>query len=441
MQALGGDDIISDVSGNNTLYGGLGNDQLVVAIDLTQPIGAPLFQNLFGDAGNDSLSLSHSSGKMYGGIGDDVLTGSILGTDAFKTDFFGGDGIDRAIVDVTGTSVILAADASGIRIDNLVRGHINGIESLVLSVAADTATLATTLGDDTVTFTGRSASISALGGNDLVQVTGAAGVLTLDGGQGNDRLVLDFAGQSAGRVLLDLRTAAGTVQVGSGTVGSVTGFETLNFLGGSVYGDEVHGGAGNDIIGYAGSSFGYGIPSSYGNDIYDGGDGADSLFGGYDYDTLYGGNGNDVLMGGEGGDLLYGGPGDDVLTGGYGIDTMGGGLGRDTFVFRSTADMGLMIGEVDTITFFAVKTDGPGFIDRIDVQKIDTNTDTAANPPNTAFAFIGSGAFTAVGQVRVVQLGSDAYVEINNGGSLDVDYRICLAGFNAATIGAEDFIL
>ncbi len=441
VTGLGGDDVIGDSSGNNTLYGGVGNDQLVVSIDLTLSITAPLFQSLYGDAGNDTLGLANSSGKLYGGTGDDLMIGAILGANAFKADFFGGDGNDFLLMDLSGSNVAFATDGSGIRVDGTVRGHVNGFESMVLNVVADTSKLGGTLGNDIFTVTGTTATISALGGNDVVAIKGGTGLLALDGGLGNDMLQLNFDGEATGRVLLDMRTAAGTVQVGTGPVGSITGFETLVFAGGSVLADEVHGGAGNDIIGYADSSYGYGILSTYGDDLYDGGNGDDSLYGGYDSDKLYGGNGNDLLMGGEGGDYLYGGNGDDVLFGGYGNDTMAGGNGSDTFVFRQTADMGVAIGAVDNINSFTVKLNGSGYIDRIDIQKIDTNTDTEANPPGDAFTFIGSAAFSDIGQVRVVQIGASSYVELNTGGSLDADYRICLVNFQASTIGAEDFIL
>lgn len=66
--------------------------------------------------------------------------------------------------------------------------------------------------------------------------------------------------------------------------------------------DELHGGAGNDIL------YGQG-----GSDLLHGDDGNDVLSGGAGKDTLFGDAGNDVLLGGKGDDILYGGSGGDTF--------------------------------------------------------------------------------------------------------------------------------
>lgn len=57
-----------------------------------------------------------------------------------------------------------------------------------------------------------------------------------------------------------------------------------------------------------------------GNDVIDGGDGADKLFGDNGTDILLGGAGRDTLDGGNGSDILFGGAGDTIATGGNGPD-------------------------------------------------------------------------------------------------------------------------
>lgn len=72
-----------------------------------------------------------------------------------------------------------------------------------------------------------------------------------------------------------------------------------------------------------------------GNDLANGGDGADELqtFGGDD--TLIGSAGDDTLDGGAGKDVLKGGTGNDRLIAGDGDDRFDGGLGDDTLDLRA----------------------------------------------------------------------------------------------------------
>jgi len=53
--------------------------------------------------------------------------------------------------------------------------------------------------------------------------------------------------------------------------------------------------------------------------------------------------GNDVINGGAGDDYIYAQEGNDVITGGLGADTIYGGRGADTFLFESIADAGDVI--------------------------------------------------------------------------------------------------
>ena len=60
--------------------------------------------------------------------------------------------------------------------------------------------------------------------------------------------------------------------------------------------------------------------------------------GGGGNDRLYGGGGDDELLGGEGNDLVRGGDGDDTLDGGTGNDVVDGGAGTDTLRFSGTPE-------------------------------------------------------------------------------------------------------
>src|SRR5262249_23991005 len=63
--------------------------------------------------------------------------------------------------------------------------------------------------------------------------------------------------------------------------------------------------------------------------------GANILNGMAGADLLRGLGGNDKLLGGIGADTLIGGAGNDRLTGGAGIDTLTGGPGNDVFVLNA----------------------------------------------------------------------------------------------------------
>ena len=121
----------------------------------------------------------------------------------------------------------------------------------------------------------------------------------------------------------------------------------------------------------------------------------DMLFGSRGDDVLNGGGGWDTLLGGIGNDRLNGGTGDDDLVGGAGRDVLTGGTGCDAFFFQSVADSPAGAGH-DVITDFE---SGRDYIDLFDV---DAN---AGRSGNQAFTWIGSAAFTAAGQLRVVQAG------------------------------------
>lgn len=157
-----------------------------------------------------------------------------------------------------------------------------------------------------------------------------------------------------------------------------------------------------------------------------GGARADRLSGLGGNDRLVGNFGNDTLDGGIGMDTLIGGADNDILIGNAGADTMTGGLGSDTFKFlNKTHSFGA---STDIITDF----DDGGSGDRIDVSALFPRT----------MSYIHTGAFTAWGQVRVVDVaGPDVLVEVNTGGSLAADFTIRLKTTAIGAMGADDFVL
>ena len=165
------------------------------------------------------------------------------------------------------------------------------------------------------------------------------------------------------------------------------------------------------------------VAGGAGEDQLLGGSQNDSLDGGADGDTVNGGVGDDTLLGGDGSDRLVGSAGDDVLLGGLGGDMLVGGAGADVFRFLAPAESARGGPGRDTIRDFQ-----PG--DRIDLSAIDAN---GALPGDPLFDFIGTAAFTAPGQIRVLESGANTIVQVNIAGSGLADMAIRLMGVHSLT--------
>jgi Ca2+-binding RTX toxin-like protein len=187
--------------------------------------------------------------------------------------------------------------------------------------------------------------LTPVAGNDTVNAGAGDDVIyqqdvgydIVDGGDGNDRLVLDYSGETTaygypGRGIWAFYYDAGG-----------------NYLAQSAVGVEVAAPANTARWGI--HSYGYRVTYTgieqlevTGTPLDDyvlGGAGADVLRGGAGSDVLVGGGGNDLLEGGAGGDVLESGGGEDTLQGGDGDDTLralneiqqiDGGAGTDRLV-------------------------------------------------------------------------------------------------------------
>jgi len=142
--------------------------------------------------------------------------------------------------------------------------------------------------------------------------------------------------------------------------------------------------------------------------------------------VMIGNSGANTLTGGAGVDTISGGDGNDIIVGGTGNDSMTGGLGNDTFVFNALNESGIGVGNNDVITDFS-----PG--DIIDLTALDANAGVAGDQ---AFTFIGSNAFTAAGQLRVVLSGGDTIIQANtNAATGTIEFELRLLGAHTLTTG------
>jgi Tol biopolymer transport system component len=421
--------------------------------------GASLDASISGD-GRYVVFESAASNLVAGdsnGVNDVFLRDTVAGTTLRLSVGLGGAQANgasfHAEISADGHYVTFSSAAS-----NLVAGDGNGVTDVFrVSLAASNAA-------DWMVGSDANDSLSGLGGSDILtgglgddQLQGGVGMDTLDGGAGIDTAV--YTGSAAG-VTVNLSTgrgiggdAEGDIYVGIENVrGSnvrdiIDGTAGANRLQGSGGDDVLRGGAGADIL--DGGGFGIGNSESDTASYYtssigvtinlaagtaSGGDAqGDTLI---SIENLSGSQGNDVLIGSDFPNvtnILEGWGGDDVLSrgGNDGTDILRGGAGADRFVFDRT--------EVSPVGVVYVVIDDFSHAqgDKIDLSAIDADTTT---PGDQAFTFIGTAAYTGVGQLRysVTAPGVTTIAgKLDNiGGS---DFHLTLTG-NIALV-AGDFVL
>ena len=364
----------------------------LVAASLALPASASAAATCSFDAAAAKLTIGMSSS------GDTALrkasTGAILvdgvacGATVTNTDTIeatGASGPQRLVIDLAGGQLApgkTAEPGASAEIEIVVDGATgsegpSGDEVLVKGTnsantlrvgAAGILLNADTDADVTLTRVER-AALDTLGGNDILDGTGATLPLRLLGGAGNDRLTggdvadhldggtgndtelgggggdtfaqgatangadrLDGGSSPYDRLDYSARTAGVTIDL-DGVADDGAAGELDNALNTIEY---IDGGAGNDSITadqvlYQSMQ----LRGNGGNDTLSGGSNYDYIYGAAGADTVKGGGGSDSLYGGEGNDKLEGGDGGDIFfedeTGlPNGADDMRGGPGVDT---------------------------------------------------------------------------------------------------------------
>ena len=491
-----GTDYITTQGGRDTIDGGAGRDTWLMQMasapgavsfthngltgaasigGLATAIGIEHVRAALG-VGNDSITLTDAENdEVNSGGGADKFT--IIRPNSLSLD--GGSGIDSA--------TIVTSDEGSWVYDN--RFLSNGVGGFNVDLSgAGGGNLANFERLD-VTF-GSSGDLVIV---DLVPLQQGA-TLKLDGGLGEDHLILDFSSFAKAKVALAVN--------GSLTIAGATfaGFETFDFTGtagndqlagGSTF-NRIDGGAGNDIIqGGAGSdrlTGGTGNDKLYtmggGDDLFGGlgndsyyidftdvdvmiteyfGEGSDTIYssvdavafqnveklvltgiadtvalGNEDNNTLTGSVGNNTLFGGSGNDTIKGGAGSDRIYGDEGKDKLYGDAGFDVLSGGDGADQFIfdqnaIDGITDLIEDFAHSQK-----DKINLSAIDADGDGGA--ANGKFAFIGTASFALVrGQVRYELDGGSTYVQADINGDGVADLSIALIG--ATKLVATDFVL
>lgn len=247
-------------------------------------------------------------------------------------------------------------------------------------------------------------AINGNGGDDIIFVrdggTAAAGDrITLDGGAGAD-LMIGGAGNE--RLIVD---EAGDVAAGGGGVDTVEAAISFTLP------DDIENLV---LIGSAADGVGNGFANS-----------------------ITGNGGSNRLIGDGDNDRLNGGGGADIIEGGLGADMLEGGSDADIFVFTRTGDSRAL----------ALRSDGgkirPDIIgdfvsglDKIDLSAIDANRDTGVDD---AFTFIAGAAFSGhAGQLRCTGSGGIMRIMGDVDGDARADFSILAT---TPILSATDFIL
>ena len=326
-------------AGNDTLTGGSGNDQLFGGAGNDVILGKGGDDLLFGGAGNDTLTGGAGSDQVFGEAGNDrMIWNPGDGSDLFE----GGDGTDTAEVNGgNGAETFsIVANGSRVRFDRTSPApffiDIGTTENLVVNANG---------GDDIITA-----------GNGLATLI----QLTIDGGTGNDRIT---------------------------------------------------GGDGNDML--------------------IGGDGDDVIAGGRGNDNALLGTGNDTFVWNPG-------DGSDVVDGGDGFDTLqfnGANIGENFTISangdhaRLTRDIGGITMDLDTVE--TIDLDTLAGTDMVTVNDL-SNTDVSQVNIDLSANGVGDGVVDTV--VINATDGDDVIIVTNNNGVVTVSglaSTTTISGFDA----------
>lgn len=297
MFGLAGNDTLTGGDGDDALTGGAGNDSLVGGNGSDSHFWTK-------GEGNDTIN---DTGTSFGDVDRLVLT-NVASTDvaAGTVSFTRASGSSTVLLAIVGTvtEVITLTNqmnsptsAYGLEVVEFSDGVAWTMDDILANVKAIGTTAANSLAGTSFrdNLFGLAGNDTLSGANGHDHLYGGAGADSLNGGNGVDTASYIDAGQGV-RVDLGVTTAQ-TGNAGGEEVGDIlTGIEALE---GSAYADILLGNAeSNDLRGLAG---------------------------------------NDSLSGKDGYDRLYGGEGADTLDGGIGVDLLTGGSGADRFVFTESA--------------------------------------------------------------------------------------------------------
>jgi len=371
-----GHDYLSGNQGNDSLEGGNGNDTLLGGGGADLLGGNQGDDRLYGGSGNDSLDGGPGNDFLYAGDSQDFVGDYILDVTGSANQLTGGDGNDYLVGDQGN--------------DALYGG-------------GDNDTLYGANGNDQLFGEGNNDNLDGGEGNDTLD--GGSGIDTVSGGNGDDRIVYDSADTS--------------IDGGAGNdVLVLTSLVTIDLASAS---DQVSGGG--NAIGFEGVDFSALLQAI----TFSGDDQDNVIIGGGFADTLSGLAGNDSLSGLGGNDSLSGGTGNDTLDGGAGADALLGGDGSDLYIIDDSGDL-------VTESNATLATGGNDLVNSL----LATYTLTA-NVENLRLLAAGTANGTGNGLDNLIYAGAGNNVLDGAGGTDTVSYAFAGAGVTVslATAGAQ----
>src|SRR5262247_581866 len=305
LNANGGDDTITAGNGlagliKLTIDGGAGNDKITGGDGNDTLIGGDGNDLIIGGRGNDTARLGAGDDTFVWNPGD--ASDVVEGQDGTDTLVFNGANINEKIdISANGSRVRLTRDIGTVTMD------LNGVEHIQLNAlgGADSVTVNDLSGTGVTQVAIDLASPPGSGAGDL-----AADSVTVNATKGDD--VIEVQGQNGSLTVVGLRELV-----------TISASEATDAL-------VVAGGAGNDTLSAVT------LPALNTMLTLDGGAGNDVLLGSRGNDRLLGGDGKDFVDGNQGNDVALLGAGDDVFQWdpGDGSDIVEGEAGTDTLVFN-----------------------------------------------------------------------------------------------------------
>ncbi len=402
-----GNDTITGSAGDDTISGNEGDDQIDGGAGNDSLDGDDGNDTLQGGDGNDSLRGGRGDDLMEGGGGDDLFTNIDGGLDTFR----GGDGVDTLVTDVTGLGfATMTFDA--------VNGTHGRTDPPASQDVVDSIENFTLIGD----------------WNGILIGDGAANALTSDAG--DDSLV-----GNDGNDTLDAGAGDDVLEGGNGddTLLGGAGNDTIN--DGSGF-DVIDGGDGIDLFArdYGGSFTFLPVIDLIQGRIFAQGETAfetilnieNTTTRGSHHHTVIGTQGANRIETGAGDDTLQGNGGDDTLVGGTGNDSMDGGAGSDTAVFdlmQSEATVSAVAGGIQVVS--ALGTDVLQDIEFL--QFNDGTLDTSGFVPGQTVDGTGTGdTLAGAGGPDTISGGGGSDVISGGGGNDTISGGI---GFDSVSAG------
>jgi Ca2+-binding RTX toxin-like protein len=390
--ALQGSPITSTLlSGTLNVFDGAGSDSIQISRNAAGQIlvnngavttigGTPTIANtsvirVFGQGGNDVITLNEANGalpsaNLYGGAGNDVLTG---GSGA---DLLFGQADNDVLLGKGGADQLFGGDGN----DTLTGG--DGDDQMFGEAGNDR--MIWNPGDD----------------SDLMEGGDGVDTAEVNGGNGAEDFTVTANGT---RVRFD-RVSPAPFSIDIGTTENLV----VNMNGG------------NDTFSATGNL------SPLIQITVDGGAGDDTILGSNGADQLFGGDGNDFIDGQQGNDFVRLGAGDDTFQWdpGDGSDVVEGEAGADTMLFNGSA-----IGEVMDLSANGERVRlsrniGNVVMDVNEVERIDLNVGSGADVIN-----VGDLSGTDVTQLNINLAGAVG----GTGGDTQAD-TVIVAGTNYADV-------